>query len=128
MSIPLATTTVTIKGKRPQSTLDPDADGYDSDAPADTELATNVRASITLPEGRRSKPGDEVDGYILRIDPVDVGLNQHDEVIDEQDGAEYTVVWAVASKPTAYGLQHIKAKLQLTRGIKSGGVSDAARD
>lgn len=124
MSIPLATTLVTIMGKRPQSSVDPDAEGYDAPAPADGVLAIDVRASITLPDGTRGKDADAIDIYTLRIDPIEVGLSQYDQVIDQQDGKEYEVVTAVESKPLDYGLHHIMATIHLVRGLNSGGVRD----
>lgn len=130
MSIPLATTTVTIKGVRPQSAVDPDADGYDTPAAAPATLATEVRASITLPSGTRgSRNADEIDSYIMRMDNIPDGLNQHDTVLDESTGIEYEVVSALPSLPEGYGLEHTKAKLQVVRGLNSGGESDEfARD
>lgn len=121
MAIPIATTTVTVKGKRPQSAVDPDADGYDAPATPDSVLATGVRASITLPDGARGKAADAIDVYTMRIDPIEVGLSQYDEIIDEQDGKEYEVVDAVESKPLDYGLHHILATIHLVRGLNSGG-------
>lgn len=124
MAIPLATTTVTVKGKRPQSAVDPDADGYDAPAPADTVLITEVPASITLPDGTRGKDADAIDIYTLRIDPIEIGLSQYDQIVDEQDGKEYEVVTAVESKPLAYGLHHIMATIRLVRGLNSKGESN----
>lgn len=130
MSIPLSTTLVTIKGKRPQSAVDPDAEGYDAPAPDAEILATDVRASITLPSGSRgNRVADEIDSYMMRMDNIEAGLNQYDTVVDQSTGTEYAVVWATPSLPEAYGLEHTKAKLQLINGLNSGGESDEfARD
>lgn len=123
MPIPLATTTVTIKGKRPQSNIDPDAEGYDVVEPADPEiLATGVRATITLPTGTRSvSDADELILYALRCDPIDVDVTRFDTVLDETTGIEYYVDSAQRSHPLAFGLNHITARLYLTRGLKAEG-------
>ena len=122
MTIPIATTTVTIKGKRPQSSIDPDAEGYDAPAAEPDTLATGVRATITLPTGtRNNSDANEVVSYAMRCDPVDVDVTCFDTVIDESNDVEYKVSSAQRSHPTAFGLDHITARIYLTNGLQSGG-------
>jgi hypothetical protein len=132
MAVPLAATTITVKGRRPQSAVDPDAEGYDA-APADpATLHTGVRASITRPQGRRSGVDDEVDSYTLSCDTVDdadaaVTINRFDTIVDETDGVEYSVHAVMPSTTQAFGLEHIKATIKVTKGLRS--VDDgSARD
>lgn len=123
MPIPLATTTVTIKGKRPQASIDPDAEGYDTPVAEPEILATGVRASITLPTGQRNNPDtDEVISYAMRCDPIDVDVTRFDTVLDEATNIEYKVSTAQRSHPTAFGLNHITARIYLTKGLQSGGA------
>lgn len=119
MSIPLATTTITVSGVRPQSSIDPDSEGYDAPPPAPATLSTGVRACISNPTGSRSTPNDELDIYTLSCDPVD--LNRFDTVIDEATGTEYMVDSVVMSVTESFGLQHTKAILRLTKGLNGGG-------
>ncbi len=125
MGIPIATTTVTIRGKRPQGPIDPDAEGYDNDPlPEPETLATGVRASITLPTGVRNNPDtDEVVAYAFRCDPITADVTRFDTVLDETTGIEYKVASAQQSHPTAFGLNHITGRLYVTKGIQSGGAS-----
>lgn len=124
MAITIATTKVTIKGKRPQSSVDPDAEGYDaSPLPDDDVLATGVRATITLPAGNRNNSDtDEVVSYALRCDPIDADVTRFDTVLDETTGIEYNVASAQVSHPTQFGLDHITARIYLTKGLQSGGA------
>lgn len=124
MAVPLAATTITVKGTRPQSPVDPDAEGYDA-APAEpATLYTGVRASITRPQGRRSGVDDEVDSYTLSCDPID--LSRFDIIIDETDALEYEVHAVMPSTTVAFGLEHTKATIKLRKGLRS--VDDAARE
>jgi hypothetical protein len=125
--IPIQTTTVTVKGRRPQAAIDPDAEGYDSPPTEPTTLITGLRATITLPSARRSAgEADEVDVYTLRTDPFD--LNRYDTIIDESDGTEYEVSRAIPSKPVTWGLQHTVAYIYKTQGLNSGSTNAIARD
>lgn len=131
MAIPIATTTVTVKGVRPQSSLDPDAEGYDAAPPDDTTLATGVRATITLPIGRRSNPTDSIESYSLRCDllPGGVELTRFDVVVDEVTTREYIVHEVALSLPEEFGLTHWVATLRMDKGIVSRERSNEfARD
>lgn len=113
--IALATTTITVKGNRPQVAIDPS--GYDVVPPMDT-LATGVRASITQPRETRNTNGvSEANDYTLVCDPVDVGLSQYDHVIDEKTGVEYEVRSASKSVALVFGLNHVKAVLRESKGL-----------
>lgn len=120
MAIPIATTTITIKGKRPQSAVDPDADGYDAPSSSPTVLDTGVRASITNPSGNRyDKVNHSADNYTLRCDPVAVGLTEFDTIVDESTGYEYKVLTAQNSWPEQFGMEHVKASIQITSGVRN---------
>lgn len=120
MSIPLATTTITVKGVRPQSEVDPDADGYDGPGPVPVVLATGVRASITKPDARRYLDGnDEQDSYALRCDNFDAGLTRHDTIIDELTEVEYEVRSVAPSVAALLGLEHIKATVFVREGLRN---------
>lgn len=122
MAIPIATTTISIFGKRPQSAIDPDAEGYDAPGPAPELLASGVRATITQPAGtRRYGDTDETVYYALRCDPVEADVTRFDTIIDEVSGVEYNVSHAQHSYPLAFGLNHITARLYFTRGLSAIG-------
>lgn len=127
MSIPLATTHISVEGVRPQSPVDPDGAGYGDTEPTPALLASNVRASITQPtSARKTGNVDEQDTYSLRCDLVpSVGLSRFDVVIDETTGTRYRVVSTQESIVTQFGLQHTKATLRLDAGL-SGGNDDPA--
>lgn len=129
MTIPISTTLITLKGVRPQLSIDPDADGYDGSAPTPSVLASDVRATITLPKGQRSNPTDEIDSYALRCDPIDgVELTQYDTVIDQTTGTEYRVLVANPSLPEDFGLAHWVATLTHSTGIVKGSdTNESAR-
>lgn len=120
--IPLATTTITVRGVRPEYAGDPDADGYGSAVqPPATVLATGVRACISRPTGARRKANvDEVEGYALRCDLFDAGLSRFDTVIDDVTGVEYRVTQVEDSPTQVFGLAHIVAHLRTDKGISSG--------
>lgn len=124
MAIALATTTVTIKGKRPQPAIDPDAEGYDVVPPEEAPevLATGVRACITLPQGTRTNvDADAVDVYAFKCDPVDADVTRFDTIVDESTGTEYQVSVAQRSLPQAFGLDHITGRVYLTKGLTTEG-------
>jgi hypothetical protein len=124
MSIPVATTTITIKRVE---ALDPDSPDtevdpweYDPDAPAETEterqyvLDSNVRAVISTRPGRSGSPGDtETVVFELVCDPTD--LTHKDVVVDEISEERYEVLWA-QSTPGIAGLAHVRAGLVMVTG------------
>lgn len=120
MSIPLATTTITVKGVRPQSDVDPDANGYDGPGPVPVVLASGIRASITRPVPRRDIEGnDEQDAYALRCDLFDAGLTRHDTIIDESTEVEYEVRSVAPSVAALLGLQHLTATVFVREGLRN---------
>lgn len=123
MPIPIATTTVAVWGKRPQSPEDPDSEGYDDPPSESAALATGIRASITLPNARRGELADMVNSYTMRMDLFSDDLTQYDFILDESTSTLYKVETVIKSIPEAFGLSHWKATLKLTKGINSGGES-----
>ncbi len=119
--IPIHTTTVTVRGIRPQSAVDPGAEGYDPQ-PTPVDLVTGLRATITLPAFKRQVPADQVDLYALRTDPFEI--TRHDTIIDETTGVEYEVDSVGPSTPEMFGLAHTVGYIKITRGLKSGGPDD----
>lgn len=119
--IPIATTTVTVKGVRPQQAIDRDSEGYPDDTTvAPSVLTTGLRATITKPAFKRHLGSiDQADIYALRTDPFDI--NRFDTVIDESDGTEYEVTYAGPSKPVQWGLVHTVAYIRAVKGQTSGG-------
>lgn len=117
--IPLATTTITVRGKRPQSPADPQSEGYDGDeAEPDYVLAAGVRACITKPRSSRDvETADEVDDYTLLCDTFDGGLTRYDYVTDDTTGHVYAVHTSAESVVTTFGLGHIRATLRLREGL-----------
>lgn len=116
MSIPLATTTITVIGVRPQSAIDPDAEGYGDPTPTPSVLVTGLRACISRPAFRRQVgETDQEDVKALRCDPFDI--TRFDTVVDETTGETYEVLSAGPSEPVQWGLQHTVAFLKIDRGI-----------
>lgn len=121
MAIILATTTITINGVRPQSGIDPDAAGYDGDpaTPVPTVIATGVRACISSPVSSRDvDQADEIAEYALRCDLFDNGLSRYDTVTDDKTGETYEVRVVALSVAQTFGMQHIKATLRKSEGIR----------
>ena len=117
--IPLATTTITVTGKRPQSSVDRNTEGYD-DVPHEPDyvLAAGVRACITKPRSNRGiETADEVDDYTLLCDPFEGGLTRYDTVTDDTTGYVYAVYTSAESVVTTFGLGHIRATLRVREGL-----------
>lgn len=112
MSVPLATTTVTVR----EVPADPNRDPYDA-APAAVTVASGVRAHISTSSGREQVAGgsQEVVTFRLSCDPFDGGLSHQATVEDEQTGEVYEVVWSVAR--FGIGLDHIQAGLRQVSGV-----------
>lgn len=110
VSIPLATTTITIQ--RPS--VDPDRDPYEEDPAPDT-VAEGVRAHISSPSGREQIVGGEQEIVTFRLscDPID--LQHVDTVVDDSTGEEYEVVWTLSR--TGLGMPHVQAGLRKTTGV-----------
>lgn len=89
MSLPLATTTVTVL-RLPADVM---RDGYD-DPPDRTSVVTGLRAQIGSPSGRESvTAGDRtVATFTLHTDPFE--FTASDRIVDEGTGETYDLVWA----------------------------------
>lgn len=109
MTIPLATTTITIK--RPPASAD-GTDPYEGSAALDT-VATGIRATFSSPGGLvgsagRATESQEVVDWRLLADPCD--LQHYDTVVDDTTGAEFGVIWARARvDPDDGDLDHVVA-------------------
>lgn len=110
MSIPLATTQISVL----RVAADPTRDPYDAQ-PAPAVLASGVRAHISTPNGREQTAGgsQEVVEFRMSCDPVD--LRHTDQVQDEGSGAIYEVTWARARE--GLGLDHVEAGLKQVAGV-----------
>lgn len=122
MAIPLATTTISITGVRPESPADPLSQGYPDtpDAPAAAVVASGVRACISQPgmarEVRQSgNDGMQTEVWALRCDPADLRI--YDTVTDETTGVEYAVQSVVHSRPLLHSLDHTFAVLRVRKGL-----------
>ena len=125
MAIILATTTITVRGTRPQTEVDPDAEGYDPPAEPPSIIATEVRACITKPKGSRDTArSDEVDDYTLKCDEFPAGLTRYDTVTDDSTGVEYDVRIATVSPARILGLSHIIATLRERKGLSANAPSN----
>lgn len=118
MSIVIATTTITVRRARQPATEDPYGEGYDDAGdrdPAVDVVASEVRATIAPASTRGSDSGgsSQVAEFKLACDPC--GLSHLDTVVDDHDGTEYAVLWAVDS-PGVAGLGHVIAGLQTIKG------------
>lgn len=120
MSLPLATTTITVLRPALPATEDPYGDGYDAEVARDDDIATvetSVRAVISPAGaglGGSSVGGEsEVMEFRLVADPLD--LSYLDLVIDETTDEEFEVVWAHL-QPGLVGLDHMQAGLRTVKG------------
>ena len=115
--IPINTTTISVKGRRPQVPIDPDADGYDPPPTPPVILASGVRATISLPSFKRdAEQAGQIDQYALRCDPIEVGITRYDTIIDESTDVEYSVESVGPSLIEQFGLAHIVAYVKIVRG------------
>lgn len=109
MSIPLATTTITVKRVPPDDTRD----GYDA-APDPATIASGVAANIGAPSGSQNiTTGDRtVVTFKLTCDTTD--LQADDQVVDDNTGDTYRCIWARARQ--GLGLDHTTAALEQVEG------------
>lgn len=110
MSIPLATTTISVA----RVAADPTRDGYDA-PPAASTVASGVRAHIGRPAGNVNLAGGvrESVGFTLDCDPI--VLTTGDTITDDRTGEQYTVLWARTR--IGLGLDHTQAALQQVTGV-----------
>lgn len=117
MTIPIATTTISVK--RPDSASDGSTDPWaypDDPAPAEASVVhTGVRAVISAGGGRSIGPGDnEAIEFSLVCDPV--AITHRDVVIDEVTGQEFEVTWALTTNGVA-GLGNTRAGMKTIKGV-----------
>jgi hypothetical protein len=123
MSIPIATTTITVR--RPtsaQQSADPWSDGYE-DAPGVPSaiggqgaiVAQAVRATISTGSARGSGNGGESETVEFRLVCDPTPISYLDEVTDESTGTIYFVAWANTT-PGIAGLGHTVAGITTTKG------------
>jgi hypothetical protein len=119
MTLPLSTTTITVK-RVPAA--DAGKDPYDSDkSPMDTVVA-GVRAAFVSPSGGSAIGGgengptgsQEVVGWSLLADPCD--LRHSDTVVDDTTGQEFAVAWAKARPDPDGDLDHVVVGVDEVRG------------
>lgn len=109
MSIPLATTTITVLRSPAGDVYD---EPYGGDVPADWDtVVTGVRAVIDRAGGREQVAGGEQNRVDLALacDPCDV--DHLDAIRDDRTGATYRVVWVLNYGP------HIEGGLQIVKGV-----------
>lgn len=117
MSIPLATTTITVERRQaPASDDDPWDTADDTAADEFVPVAQAVRAVISVRERQQpTGPGDsESVTFSLQCDPCD--LTYLDQVTDDNTGQAYEVAWAVELQGVA-GLSSVKAGLTTRKGL-----------
>jgi len=112
MSLPLATTTISVTRRVDRSDEDP----WDRDeGPQPTVIASGVPADISLNMARSGSPGDtETREFMLACDRTD--LTFRDTVTDEKTGEVYEVTWATLN-PGLPGFEHIQAGLRQVSGF-----------
>lgn len=111
MTIPIATTTITVTRVEAGDTVDP----YDgpSDQPAPTTVATSVRAAIGPPTATTGLTGGRRVEYEARLVADPCNIAPGDSVVDA-GGNEWTLVWA--RRVTAFGTDHMLGSLRTTTG------------
>ena len=118
MTIPLATTTITVKRPPP---ADDGADPYDAKSPM-VIVVSGVRALFSSPSGGASIGGGEHGdtgsqesvGWHLLVDPCD--LRHTDTVYDDTTGRAYAVAWAKARVDPDVELNHFVAGVNEVQG------------
>lgn len=116
MAIPLATTTISVL----RVAADPDRDPY-APTPDPETVASGVRAHLSLGLGSETTAGgsQEVVNWRLACDPFDGGLHHLDQVLNEQSGSTYEVVFAETRE--GMGMDHFQAGLRQVTGVTSAG-------
>lgn len=112
MTLPLATTTITIKRVLADlSTTDP----YEATAVPET-IASGIRAHISSPSGSELVGGaDSQESVTFRLDCDPTDLAHTDIVTDETTGQDYRVTWARSR--SGLGLDHVEAGLLQVTGV-----------
>jgi Phage head-tail joining protein len=115
MSLPIWSTTITVQ----RFPADPTDDPWD-EALVWSEVATGVRAHISVLSGREEVAGgsQEIVTFRLDCDPTDIFYQ--DRVQDETTGDIYEVEWAERRRGNLLGLEHTQAQLKQVTGIAAG--------
>lgn len=110
MSIPVATTTISVKRSA-------DAGGWDPSQgePPMTLLNKGVRAVISSESGRNVSTPGETSTVMFRLVCDKTALTYLDTVVDEITGEIYEVDWA-HYQPGVAGLDHTQAGLKQVKG------------
>lgn len=111
MSIPLATTTITVERRGSESA------NYET--PTLTPIASGVRAVIGSPSGVTSRQGGSREAVTFRLNSDLVELDAECEVTDDKTADRYLVVWAKQRR--GLGLDHTVAELQQVTGVGASG-------
>jgi hypothetical protein len=118
VSIPLSTTTITVKRPARPVTEDPYGEGYDAPADRDASEATpvtGVRAVISPNGGTGGSTGGESEVLLFRMVCDPCPLAYSDEVLDDLTGMRYAVEWCTET-PGIAGLGHVVAGLKIVKG------------
>jgi hypothetical protein len=118
VSIPLSTTTITVKRPARPVTEDPWGEGYDAPAARDNSestVATAVRAVVSPNGGTGGSTGGESEVLLFRMTCDPCPLSYGDEVLDDRTGIRYAVEWCTET-PGIAGLGHVVAGLKITKG------------
>lgn len=113
MSIPVATTTITVN----RVPLDATRDEWDEDpAPAAVTVVSGVRAVIWGQAGAELQAGATHMTMTARLTADVIDLKHTDTVTDEATGDEWQVTW-VAQNGDAFGQQQTRAGLARSLGV-----------
>jgi hypothetical protein len=109
VSIPLATTTITVLRSPPGDVYD---EPYDGNVPADWDtVAAGVRAVIDRASGREQVAGGEQNRVDLSLVCDRCDIDHLDAVRDDRTGRIYRVVWVLDYGP------HVEGGLQIVQGV-----------
>lgn len=108
MSIPLATTTVSVR----RYNLD-DVDPYDP-KPTPTTVTSGVPAVISSPSGTEQVEGGQQEVVTFRLDCDPVDLQHDDQIVDDATGDVFEVVWV--RNRVGFGLDYTQAELRQVNG------------
>lgn len=112
MAIPIATTTIAVR----RVAADPDRDPYDPQ-PDPSTVASGIRAHLSLAGGSETEAGgsQQIVNWRLSCDPFDEGLHHKDQVVNEQSGSVYEVVFSETRE--GMGMDHFQAGLTQVSGV-----------
>jgi hypothetical protein len=117
MSIPIATTTLTVLRPGPAAGTDPQLASYGLDAPATpVQVVAGVRAHIGSPSGvEKIVNGEQTHvSYRCTADPADI--QSRDRVVSSRDGLTYEVSYAVLRNDVP-ALAHLQMALTRDEGF-----------